>query len=272
MRNFNNMPEAEYQEYMKHRNAAYNAFNAIMGFANKIDLEKLAYMRKAAEINADNGITETRRADLVQEAYQNAMRNLGAFWLTAEKLFPTFAEELDAITERLDLNDARLPAAVSLLNAAGVKRDGGVGAMPSGIVQAALIEPFAGNHEALMTLRGLADSLGLADAVARIDNHVSTLEKAQMFAGYVEQRMYEASLSAESAFMQPDIAGYVDAVCEVYGFTRPEPSEELHLVAMRLAMGLPVGFPDGVTMEGAKVDGKPVYTVTGLPVTSEGAV
>ena len=246
MRNFNNMNKAEYDEYMSHFNKAYNAFDAIMGFANKIDLEKLAYMRKAAEFNADNRITETHRANLVQEAYQNAMRNLESFWLTAEKLFPTFAEELDAITEHLDLNDNRLTAAVSLMNAAGAQKTG-VGSMPSGAVQDALVEPFNGNYEALMMLRGLAESVGLGGAVSKIDEHIKVIEKAQQFVGMAEHFMYQGTRDPEGDFVQFDIAPYAKAVEIVYGFATTEIPEELMLAATRKAMGLPAEYPDGFT-------------------------
>lgn len=239
MRNFQNMPKNQYDEFMKHYNAAANAFATITEYASKIDDEKLRCMTETAKLAADDTINETYRDKRTQEVRKNALRNLESYWVTVDKLFPAFADELDAITEHLDLNDNRLTAAVSLVNAAGAQR-GGVGSMPSGAVQRALVEPFKGNAEALLMLRGLADSNGLGGCVAEIDHNLKTINKALEFPGFVAQRMREATLSVDGAFVQMDISPYVDACCKVFDFTRPEIPEELTLAAARNAMGLPM--------------------------------
>lgn len=237
MRNFKNMDEAQYKEYMKHYNAAVNAFASIAEYAGKIDNEKLKCRQECAKLDADNTISESYRAKRTQEVRDNALKSLESYWAGVEPLFSTFADELDAITEHIDLNDTRLTAAVTLINAAGVYR-GDAGAMPSGSVQRALIEPFNGNPEALTMLRGLADSNGLAGAVTEIDNKLETINKALSFPGFVAQHMREATLSVDGEFVQINTSPYVDAVCKAYGFTRPELPEELVIAATRKAMGL----------------------------------
>lgn len=237
MRNFKNMNKAEYDEYMSHFNKAYNTFDALMDIAINIDLAKLAYMKDAASLNSNPDISETFRARSLSEINKETLVKLNSHWLTAEKLFAAFVEEMDAITERLDLNDNRLTAAVTLMNAAGAQR-GGIGSMPSGSVQSALVEPFGGNYEALVMLRGLADSNGLAGAVIDIDNRIKILESAKQFPTFVAQRMYNATLAANDALMMPDVSPFVNAVCDVYGFNRPEVPEEIHHAAVRVAMGL----------------------------------
>lgn len=246
MRNFEIMSKAQYDEHMKHVNAAANAFAKILEYSAKIDTEKLTCMKETARLAADNTISENYRAKRTQEVQQEAMRGLEACWLVVEKLFPALDEELNAITEHLDLNDNRLTAAVSLMNAAGAQKTG-VGSMPSGAVQDALVEPFNGNFEALMMLRGLADSVGLGGAVSKIDEHIKVIEKAQQFVGMAEHFMREGTLAVEGDFVQFQIAPYAKAVESVYGFAATEIPEELMLAATRRAMGLPAEYPDGFT-------------------------
>ena len=265
MKNFEIMSKAQYEAHMTHVNAAANAFAKILEYAAKVDAEKLSCMNELSKLAADKNVSEAFRAKRSQEVRQNALRGLEACWLVVEKLFPALGEELAAITEHLDLNDNRLTAAVRLMTAAGAQKTG-VGSMPSAAVENALVQPFAGNYEALMMLRGLADSVGLGGAVSKIDEHIKIIEKAQQFVGMAEHFMYQGTRDPEGDFVQFDIAPYAKAVESVYGFATTEIPEGLMLAATRRAMGLPVGFPDGFTMEGAKVDGKPVYTVTGEPV------
>ena len=65
MRNFNTMPEKEYKEYMRHYNAAANAFDKIINSALEIDTVKLDFMRSKYTIETDKTITETYRAERV---------------------------------------------------------------------------------------------------------------------------------------------------------------------------------------------------------------
>jgi len=120
--------------------------------------------------------------------------------------------------------------------------------MPSAAVENALVQPFSGNCEALMLLRGLADSAGLGGAVGKIDAHIKTIKKAMEFVGMAEHFMRQGTLDIEGDFVQLNIAPYAKAVEIVYGFATTEIPEELMLAATRRAMGLPVGFPDGVEM------------------------
>lgn len=244
MRNFEIMSKAQYDEHMKHVNAAANAFAKIMEYSAKVDAEKLNCMNELSKLAADKNISESFRAKRSQEVQQEAMRGLEACWLVVEKLFPALDEELNAITEHLDLNDNRLTAAVSLMNAAGAQKTG-IGSMPSAAVENALVQPFVGNYEALMMLRGLADSVGLAGAVSKIDEHIKVIEKAQQFVGMAEHFMYQGTRDPEGDFVQLDLAPYAKAVEIVYGFATTEIPEELMLAATRRAMGLPV------TIEGA---------------------
>ena len=234
MRNFNTMNETQYKEYMKHYNAVANAFATITEYAGKIDAAKLDYYRKAYEVAKDNTITETYRAERMQEVHNNAMQRLEACWMVVENIFPGFSDEVDAIAERLDLNDGRLVAAVTIANATN-----GNG-IPSNQVQSALIDPFSGNAEALKMLRSVATSAGMSEAATKIDAHLATINKANAFAEAAEQMMHAAVLAPNGDFVQFALAPYAEAFAKVYGFTNYEIPEELNVAAVRLAMGLQV--------------------------------
>lgn len=232
MREFiKNLSEAEYKKHMEHYNAAANAFSKIVKIAAMIDDTKLDYQKKKSAISADTTISDSFRAKRLAEIHTDALTALAGAWAVVERAIPVFETEVLEIAERIDLRDSRLATAVSLATAVGAKE------MPAGS-QKALVEPFAGNLEALNILHPVVKNAGMGAASTLIDGYKADMEKANGFAERAAETLRAATLEVEGDYTQFVLAAYAQAVAKVYDFEKPELPAELQEAAVRKAMGL----------------------------------